>query len=86
MRREESGSRSRHDLDDRWRMPDTGDRYSYDRRDDQRRGGDPRDTRDDEQGIDESSNGRGGGTELEEEQSKGKWRQIFDKKKEAAVL
>ncbi|KAI0774276.1 hypothetical protein C8Q74DRAFT_822134 [Fomes fomentarius] len=46
MRREEPNPRSRHDVDDRWRMADTGDRYSYDRRDDQRRVGDSHDERD----------------------------------------
>ncbi|KAI0719552.1 hypothetical protein C8T65DRAFT_43377 [Cerioporus squamosus] len=46
MRRDDASTRSRNDVDDRWRMADSGDRYSYDRRDDPRRGGDPHDTRD----------------------------------------
>ncbi|KAI9001007.1 hypothetical protein BD414DRAFT_473365 [Trametes punicea] len=43
MRREESASRSRHDVDDRWRMADTPERYAFDRRDEQRRGGESND-------------------------------------------
>ena len=41
--------RSRHDVDDRWRMSEAAaDRYGGDRRDDQRRGGDPHEGRDGE--------------------------------------
>lgn len=46
MRREESASRSRYDADDPWKMADTPERYAYDRRDEQRRGGGPHDARD----------------------------------------
>ncbi|TBU59071.1 hypothetical protein BD310DRAFT_428394 [Dichomitus squalens] len=48
MGRDDSSSRGRLDVDDRWRMNNSTDRYSYDRRDDQRRGGDSHDARDGE--------------------------------------
>ena len=48
MRRDDSSSRGRLDVDDRWRMNDSSERYSYDRRDDQRRGGDSHDAREGE--------------------------------------